>query len=110
MGRCHRVADRRPGKLDFATRSGSDASQGLFLAAVRANHRRSLSRGREVLMRILHVFKTYLPESIGGIEQVIYQLCQSTEAHGVESEVLTLSPDPHPAQLKVGNHRVHRVK
>ncbi|MDH0896237.1 MULTISPECIES: glycosyltransferase family 4 protein [unclassified Pseudomonas] len=61
-------------------------------------------------MRILHVFKTYLPESIGGIEQVIYQLCQSTEVHGVESEVLTLSPDPHPAQLRVGNHLVHRVK
>ncbi len=61
-------------------------------------------------MRILHVFKTYLPETVGGIEQVIYQLCQSTSAHGVENTVLTLSPDPHPTTVTVGNHQVHRVK
>ena len=61
-------------------------------------------------MRVLHFFKTYLPETVGGIEQVIYQLCQSTGAHGVENEVLTLSADPRPAQLTVGNHRVHRAK
>lgn len=61
-------------------------------------------------MRVLHFFKTYLPETVGGIEQVIYQLCQSTGAHGVENEVLTLSADPRPAQLTVGNHRVHRAR
>lgn len=61
-------------------------------------------------MRVLHFFKTYLPETVGGIEQVIYQLCQSTSLHGVESEVLTLSADPQPAELMVGNHRVHRAK
>lgn len=61
-------------------------------------------------MRVLHFFKTYLPESVGGIEQVIYQLCQSGIAHGVESEVLTLSANPEPSELMVADHKVHRAK
>lgn len=61
-------------------------------------------------MRVLHFFKTYLPDSMGGIEQVIFQLCQSTIAHGVQSEVLTLSGDPHPTVLTVADHRVHRAR
>lgn len=61
-------------------------------------------------MRVLHFFKTYLPESMGGIEQVIFQLCQSTRIHGVECEVLTLSANPEPSEVMVADHRVHRVK
>lgn len=61
-------------------------------------------------MRVLHFFKTYLPETMGGIEQVIFQLCQSTRAFGVDNEVLTLSATPQPAQLMVGDHRVHRAR
>jgi glycosyltransferase involved in cell wall biosynthesis len=61
-------------------------------------------------MRVLHFFKTYLPESVGGIEQVIFQLCQSGIAHGVHSEVLTLSANPEPREVMVADHRVHRSK
>ncbi|MET1079404.1 MAG: glycosyltransferase family 4 protein [Pseudomonas sp.] len=61
-------------------------------------------------MRVLHFFKTYLPESMGGIEQVIYQLCQSGLPHGIESEVLTLSATPEPSSLMLDGHRVHRAK
>lgn len=61
-------------------------------------------------MRVLHFFKTYLPDSMGGIEQVIFQLCQSTLPHGIHSEVLTLSDDPQPSELMVADHRVHRAK
>ena len=35
-------------------------------------------------MRVLHFFKTYLPDSVGGIEQVIFQLCESGAQHGIE--------------------------
>lgn len=59
-------------------------------------------------MRVLHFFKTYLPETVGGIEQVIYQLCESTRPFGVDSEVLTLGNES--GELVVGGHRVHRVK
>lgn len=61
-------------------------------------------------MRVLHFFKTYLPDSMGGIEQVIFQLCQSTLPHGIHSEVLTLSQDPQPSELMVADHCVHRAK
>lgn len=61
-------------------------------------------------MRVLHFFKTYLPDSMGGIEQVIFQLCQSCLPHGIHSEVLTLSADPQPSELMVASHRVHRAK
>ncbi len=61
-------------------------------------------------MRVLHFFKTYLPESVGGIEQVIYQLCQSGIAHGIHGEVLTLSANPQPCEVMVADHKVHRAK
>ena len=61
-------------------------------------------------MRVLHFFKTYLPDSMGGIEQVIFQLCESGAQHGVEGQVLTLSSDPTPPIVQLGQHEVHRAK
>ena len=52
-------------------------------------------------MRVLHLFKTYLPETVGGIEQVIFQICQSGIAHGIQGEVLTLSAEDGPSELMV---------
>ncbi|RMU72875.1 hypothetical protein ALP26_04316, partial [Pseudomonas savastanoi pv. glycinea] len=48
-------------------------------------------------MKVLHFFKTYYPDTTGGIEQVIFQLAQGCRAFDVESQVLTLSPSPSPA-------------
>ena len=62
------------------------------------------------MIKVLHFFKTYYPDTTGGIEQVIFQLCQGSRAFGVEGEVLTLSPDPFPARVQVANHQVVRVK
>jgi rhamnosyl/mannosyltransferase len=61
-------------------------------------------------MRVLHFFKTYYPDTTGGIEQVIFQLCQGNRALGVESQVLTLSQTPHPAQLQIADHQVYRAR
>ena len=61
-------------------------------------------------MRVLHFFKTYYPDTTGGIEQVIFQFCQGTRTFGVESQVLTISPDPSPARLQVADHQVIRAK
>ena len=41
-------------------------------------------------MKVLHFYKTALPESRGGIEQVINQLARGGAQHGIQSEVLTL--------------------
>lgn len=61
-------------------------------------------------MRVLHFFKTYLPDSFGGIEQVVFQLCESGVQHGIEAQVLTLSADPIPRVMQLGQHEVHRAK
>ena len=42
-------------------------------------------------MRVLHFCKTYFPDSVGGIEQVIRQMCVGTGRLGVTNQVLALS-------------------
>ncbi|MDE2606445.1 MAG: glycosyltransferase [Burkholderiales bacterium] len=59
-------------------------------------------------MRILHVFKTYYPDTVGGIEHVISQLSWALQKRGHESRIFTLSPDPRPAVLHRPEGEVHR--
>ncbi len=61
-------------------------------------------------VKVLHFFKTYLPDSIGGTEQMIYQLCESGSSFSVHSEVLALSPQPSAEAISIGSHRVHQVR
>lgn len=61
-------------------------------------------------MRVLHFFKTYYPDTMGGIEQTIHQLALATQAFGIETEVLTLSPQPDTPILEMNGYRVHRAK
>lgn len=60
--------------------------------------------------RVLHFFKTYYPDSFGGIEQVIFQLCKGTARYGYTSEVLTLSPNAHEAPIEFSGHLVHQAQ
>jgi glycosyltransferase involved in cell wall biosynthesis len=60
-------------------------------------------------MRVLHFYKTYYPDSWGGIEQVIRQLCVGTGRLGVENVVLTLTRDQGPQQMEFEGHTVHRM-
>ncbi|MFT2099735.1 glycosyltransferase family 4 protein [Marinomonas sp. 2405UD66-6] len=60
-------------------------------------------------MNVLHFYKTYFPDTFGGIEQVISQLANSTEALGVHSTVLSLTPNKQvESPIKVGNQTVYR--
>lgn len=61
-------------------------------------------------MRILHVFKTYLPDTHGGIEHVIRQMCLATRGFGIDHRILTLSKHPAPECLEVDGIPVRRVK
>lgn len=61
-------------------------------------------------MRVLHFYKTYLSETVGGIEHVMFELCESGAQHGIESQVLTLSANPTPAVIPFGTHEVHRAR
>ncbi|MBY0239439.1 MAG: glycosyltransferase family 4 protein [Burkholderiaceae bacterium] len=60
-------------------------------------------------MRVLHFCKTYYPDSWGGIEQVIRQICVGTGRLGVSNDVLTLTRDSGPAKLEFEGHTVHRA-
>ncbi|WP_397443663.1 glycosyltransferase family 4 protein [Pseudomonas chlororaphis] len=61
-------------------------------------------------MRILHFFKTALPDTMGGVEQVIHQICHQSHRFGATCEVLALSRNPTPAVIEMDGYRVHRVK
>ena len=61
-------------------------------------------------MRVVHVFKTYLPESFCGIERVIWTIAQATRGLGAEHSVLTLSRNPSPTPLRVGDHLVYQAR
>jgi rhamnosyl/mannosyltransferase len=60
-------------------------------------------------MRVLHFYKTYYPDSVGGIEQVIRQLCVGTGRLGVSNQVLSLSREKDLAPFEFEGHTVHRV-
>ena len=36
-------------------------------------------------LKVLHVYRTYFPDTQGGLEEVIRQICLNTRAEGVES-------------------------
>jgi len=61
-------------------------------------------------MRVLHVFKTYLPDNFAGIERVIWQIAESTAPLGIHTDVLSLSRHPSPSPLTLDNHQVHHAK
>jgi len=51
-------------------------------------------RGGHVPLRVLHVYKTFYPDSIGGMEQAISQMVRSTQTLGVQNRILSLSAKP----------------
>ena len=59
-------------------------------------------------MKILHFYKTYYPDSFGGVEQVIFQLASGSANLGIETTVLSLSPHKVDRVIKVGEHDVYR--
>jgi O-antigen biosynthesis rhamnosyltransferase len=61
-------------------------------------------------MRVLHFYSTYQPDTFGGAETAINQICKSTASLGVVPTVLTLSRSPHPKSLTVDGISVVRTK
>lgn len=61
-------------------------------------------------MRVLHFFKTYWPDTFGGVERTIHALAKGCRSYGIEADVLTLSPKPAPEYLEFDGHRIFQVK
>ncbi|WP_271450585.1 glycosyltransferase family 4 protein [Citrobacter sp. Igbk 16] len=62
------------------------------------------------MLKVLHFYKTYYPDTFGGIEQVIYQLSESGAEYDVESTVLSLSKRGDINNQKIGVQRVFYAK
>jgi glycosyltransferase involved in cell wall biosynthesis len=60
-------------------------------------------------IRVLHFYKTYYPDSVGGIEQVIRQLAVGTTRLGVSNVVLSLSRAKDLEPIEFEGHTVVRV-
>ena len=61
-------------------------------------------------MKVLHFYKTYMPDSIGGIEQVINQIARGTARLGITNTVLTISSSKGHSKIEIDGHLVHRCK
>lgn len=61
-------------------------------------------------MRVLHVYRTYFPQSQGGLEETIRQICLNTRRHAVESRVLCTSPSVRPRVVRRNEAVVYRSK
>ena len=61
-------------------------------------------------MRVLHFFKTYWPETFGGVERTIHAIANSTLPLGVETTVLSLSPSPKTAPDHFEGQRLLKAK
>jgi hypothetical protein len=61
-------------------------------------------------MRVLHSYKTSIPDSMGGLESMMPQLAPATSHLGVSNEVLALPSHPVPAVCARDGYVLHRVK
>jgi glycosyltransferase involved in cell wall biosynthesis len=61
-------------------------------------------------MRILHFFKTYWPDTFGGVERTIEAIAKGTVKYGIESDVLSLSRTPKESTVLRGGHVAHKAK
>lgn len=61
-------------------------------------------------MNVLHVYRTYFPDTQGGVQEVIRQISLGTSGHGVTNRIFTPSPRPTPAVIDHPGGEVHRVK
>jgi rhamnosyl/mannosyltransferase len=59
------------------------------------------------MLKVLHFYKTYYPDSFGGIEQVIFQLSEAGTCHQIESTTLSLSTRGDIDNERVGMHTAY---
>jgi rhamnosyl/mannosyltransferase len=50
-------------------------------------------------LKVLHVYRTYLPDPPGGVQEVIKQICLATSFLNTANTIYALSPNPNPKTL-----------
>ena len=73
--------------------------------------RSGLSRyGVRRQMRVLHFYKTAVPDSMGGVEQVIDQIARGVNDLGVKTDVLSLTRARVPRTIEIHGYSAHRAR
>ena len=61
-------------------------------------------------MKVLHFYKTALPDTIGGVEKVIDQIARGANKLGVKTDVLSLTPEVVPRTIEIDGYLAHRAR
>ncbi|MGU3401099.1 glycosyltransferase family 4 protein [Brucellaceae bacterium D45D] len=61
-------------------------------------------------MRVLHFFKTYWPDTYGGVERTIHAIAKGALEHGIQSDVLSLSEQPEGNTRLFDGHMAYKAK
>lgn len=61
-------------------------------------------------MRVLHFFKTYWPDTFGGVERTIHAIAKGAAEHGIQSDVLSLSKAPKQNSREFDGHSAYKAK
>ena len=61
-------------------------------------------------LRVLHFYRTSFPDTMGGVEQVIFQLAKGSVNLGLEVDVLSLSKNKDLRTINIHGYLAHRVR
>lgn len=61
-------------------------------------------------LRVLHIYRTYFPETQGGLQESIRQLCLATLPLEVDNTVFALARHPEPAYLDLPEGKLVRAR
>lgn len=61
-------------------------------------------------LRVLHLYRTYFPETQGGLQEAIRQLCLATQSHAVDNSVFALARQPGSGELDLPEGRLVRAR
>ena len=62
------------------------------------------------MIKVLHVYRTYFPDTQGGLEETIRQICLNTKLQGIESRVISLSRHTNLKVLQQEEGEIYRYK
>ena len=61
-------------------------------------------------LRVLHIYRTYFPETQGGAQEAIRQLCLATQTLGVDNTIFALAHQPEPHVMERPEGKLVRAR
>ena len=61
-------------------------------------------------MKVLHVYKTFMSESYGGVENYIDQLCTQLNNTDIKADLFTLTKYDRESYIEFNNYRIFMAR